>query len=63
MLVGFGLVMLYPLLWMISSALKPEEMIFREPGLIPSEITFENFTEAGTRSLIRSVTTCGTRRW
>ncbi|MFI6835559.1 carbohydrate ABC transporter permease [Nonomuraea africana] len=48
MLIGFGLVMLYPLLWMISSALKPEELIFREPGLIPSEVTFDNFTEGWT---------------
>nr|WP_236004112.1 carbohydrate ABC transporter permease [Nonomuraea antri] len=48
MLIGFGLVMLYPLLWMISSALKPEELIFREPGLIPSELTLENFTEGWT---------------
>ncbi|MDB1088484.1 carbohydrate ABC transporter permease [Streptomyces sp. ACA25] len=42
-LILFGLVMLYPLLWMISSALKPEELIFREQGLIPTSITFENF--------------------
>jgi multiple sugar transport system permease protein len=45
LLIGFGLVMLYPLLWMISSSLKPEELIFREPGLWPSEITFENYTQ------------------
>ncbi|MFC4057646.1 carbohydrate ABC transporter permease [Planomonospora corallina] len=45
MLIGFGLVMLYPLLWMISSSLKPEELIFREPGLIPSKITFDNYTK------------------
>ncbi|GAA2648506.1 carbohydrate ABC transporter permease [Nonomuraea recticatena] len=48
LLIGFGLIMLYPLLWMISSALKPEELIFREPGLIPSEITLENFIEGWT---------------
>ncbi|GAA3446510.1 carbohydrate ABC transporter permease [Planomonospora venezuelensis] len=48
MLIGFGLVMLYPLLWMISSSLKPEELIFREPGLIPSEFTFKNYTEGWT---------------
>ncbi|MFE3449246.1 carbohydrate ABC transporter permease [Nonomuraea sp. NPDC059194] len=48
MLIGFGLVMLYPLLWMFSSALKPEELIFREPGLIPTEITFDNFADGWT---------------
>ncbi|MDP4511077.1 carbohydrate ABC transporter permease [Nonomuraea turcica] len=45
LLIGFGLVMLYPLLWMISSSLKPEELIFREPGLWPSQITFENYSQ------------------
>ncbi|GAA1918707.1 carbohydrate ABC transporter permease [Streptomyces sodiiphilus] len=44
-LILFGLVMLYPLLWMISSSLKPEELIFRQPGLIPTTITFENFSQ------------------
>ncbi|MES9537122.1 MULTISPECIES: carbohydrate ABC transporter permease [unclassified Actinomadura] len=37
--------MLYPLLWMISSSVKPEELIFREPGLVPSEVTGENYSE------------------
>jgi len=45
LLVGFGLVMLYPLLWMVSSSLKPEELIFREPGLWPSTFTLENYRE------------------
>ncbi|NUW36921.1 carbohydrate ABC transporter permease [Nonomuraea sp. SMC257] len=45
MLAGFGLLMLYPLLWMISSSLKPEELIFREPGLLPSTVTLENYSE------------------
>ncbi|GGK54419.1 sugar ABC transporter permease [Planomonospora parontospora subsp. parontospora] len=45
LLIGFGLVMLYPLLWMISSSLKPEELIFREPGLIPSQFTLDNYFE------------------
>ncbi|MFI6812170.1 carbohydrate ABC transporter permease [Nonomuraea sp. NPDC050328] len=45
LLIGFGLVMLYPLLWMISSSFKPEELIFREPGLVPSSVTLDNYTE------------------
>ncbi len=44
LLIGFGFVMLYPILWMISSSLKPEELIFREPGLWPSSFTFDNFS-------------------
>ncbi|MET8001288.1 carbohydrate ABC transporter permease [Nonomuraea glycinis] len=48
LLIGFGLVMLYPLLWMISSSLKPEELIFREPGLWPSSVTLDNYSEGWT---------------
>ena len=44
-LIGFGLIMLYPLLWMLSSSFKPTAEIFREPGLIPWSFTPENYTE------------------
>ncbi len=40
-----ALVMIYPLLWMISSSLKPESLIFRELGFIPSQITLENYIQ------------------
>lgn len=40
-----GIFMLYPILWMISSSLKPESLIFSDPGLWPKEITFENFVK------------------
>ncbi len=40
----FGAVaMLYPLLWMVSSSLKPELMIARDLSLWPQEITLENY--------------------
>lgn len=45
LLVVFGFVMLYPLLWMLASSFKPTALIFREPGLIPSEIDLSNYTE------------------
>lgn len=45
LLIAFGLFMLYPLLWMISSSLKPEDVIFREPGLIPGEVTGRNYAD------------------
>ncbi|MER7506473.1 carbohydrate ABC transporter permease [Nonomuraea pusilla] len=48
LLIGFGLVMLYPLLWMVSSSLKPEELIFRQPGLWPSEVTLDNYVDGWT---------------
>lgn len=38
-----GLIMLYPVIWMISSSFKPEELIFSQPGLIPTEFTFDNY--------------------
>jgi ABC-type sugar transport system, permease component len=48
MLIGFGLVMLYPLLWLVSSSLKPEAIIFREPGLWPDSVTVDNYREGWT---------------
>ena len=45
--------MLYPILWMISSSLKPEADIFTQVGLIPKRITFENYVTgwAGTSGI------------
>ncbi|MUL43824.1 carbohydrate ABC transporter permease [Streptomonospora sp. PA3] len=47
-LIGFGLIMLYPLLWMVSSSFKPTAEIFSDPGLIPEEFVPENYTEGWT---------------
>src|SRR5690606_2025453 len=44
-LIAFGFVMLYPLLWMVASSFKPNALIFREPGLIPTEIDLTNYTD------------------
>jgi multiple sugar transport system permease protein len=44
-LIGFGLVMLYPLLWMLTSSFKPTDLIFREPGLIPTQLRPGNYAE------------------
>lgn len=41
--ITIGLFMLYPLLWMISSSIKPEEMIFRDTSLWPKAVTFQNY--------------------
>jgi multiple sugar transport system permease protein len=45
LLMLFLVAMVYPLLWMVSSAFKPGHLVFTEPGLIPSEVTFDNFKE------------------
>jgi multiple sugar transport system permease protein len=55
-LVGFGLIMLYPLLWMVSSSFKPESEIFTNTGLIPRTVTLDNYVHGWT-ALPNSFTT------
>lgn len=43
LLIIASIVMLYPLLWMLSSSFKPEGVIFAEKGLIPTEVTMRNY--------------------
>ena len=38
-----GLAMLYPIIWMIVSSFKPNNMIFSDPGIIPKAVTIENY--------------------
>ncbi|HEY9076043.1 MAG TPA: carbohydrate ABC transporter permease [Anaerolineaceae bacterium] len=38
-----GLGMIYPILWMVISSFKPNNMIFSDPGLIPKAVTLENY--------------------
>ncbi|MPZ29234.1 MAG: carbohydrate ABC transporter permease, partial [Micromonosporaceae bacterium] len=47
-LIGFGLVMLYPLLWMLTSSVKPTDLIFREPGLLPTTLRPSNYLDGWT---------------
>ena len=42
-IIVLGLVMIYPIVWMIVSSFKPNNMIFSDPGLIPKAVTFENY--------------------
>lgn len=44
-LVLIGFVMLYPVLWMVASSLRPGDEIFRSPGLILDSFQTENYTE------------------
>ena len=37
--------MVYPLLWLIASAFKPEDQIFHSLSPIPSDWVFSNFSE------------------
>lgn len=42
-IIALGILMLYPVLWLISSSFKPNHLIFSEPGLWPKEWTFDNY--------------------
>jgi multiple sugar transport system permease protein len=44
-LILLTLVMLYPVIWMVVSSLRPGDEIFRSPGLIPDGLEFSNYTE------------------
>ncbi|MGA7205422.1 MAG: carbohydrate ABC transporter permease [Specibacter sp.] len=39
-----GAVMIYPLLWMVVSSLRPNDLIFKDPGLWLSELDLSNYT-------------------
>ena len=59
----FAFVMLYPLLWMLASSLKPDNEIFGSLSLWPSEFRWENYLEGWfglrvsfTRFYINSIT-------
>lgn len=42
-IITLGLLMVYPIVWMIVSSFKPNNMIFSDPGLIPKAVTIENY--------------------
>jgi multiple sugar transport system permease protein len=42
-IITLGIIMLYPVIWMISSSFKPNNMIFSDTGLIPKAVTLDNF--------------------
>ena len=42
-IIALGLIMIYPVVWMIISSFKPNNMIFSDPGLIPKAVTIENY--------------------
>ena len=45
LLIAFSLIMIYPLLWLVASSLRPTEVIFRTPGLWLNEVYVENYTQ------------------
>lgn len=41
----FGLVFIYPLLWLVSASLKPNQEVFTTIGLIPSEFVWDSYVK------------------
>ncbi len=42
-IIAVGLLMIYPVVWMVVSSFKTNNAIFSDPGLIPKTLTFENY--------------------
>ncbi len=42
-IIALGLLMIYPIVWMIISSFKPNNMIFSDPGIIPKAVTIDNY--------------------
>lgn len=47
-----AVVMLYPLVWMAVSSVKPSQLIFSDPSLWPREVTLSNYTEGWTGAVL-----------
>jgi multiple sugar transport system permease protein len=45
LLIAASLIMIYPLLWMLVSSLRPTDVIFRTPGLWLNDVYIKNYTE------------------
>lgn len=54
-LIGMSVIMLYPLVWLFASSLKPENEIFNTLSLWPSEFNWDNYTK-GWEALPKSFT-------
>jgi multiple sugar transport system permease protein len=48
LLIAASLVMIYPVVWMLVSSLRPTDVIFRTPGLWLNDVYLKNYTEGWT---------------
>ncbi|MBO0923493.1 carbohydrate ABC transporter permease [Cellulomonas sp. zg-ZUI199] len=44
-LVLLAVAMIYPLIWLLVSSIKPSELIFRDVSIIPTQVDLTNYTE------------------
>ena len=42
-IIVLGIAMIYPIIWMVSSSFKPNNMIFSDTSLIPKSVTLSNY--------------------
>ena len=45
LLIALALGMLYPVIWMVVSSLRPNDEIFRDPSIIPDSFQISNYTD------------------
>ncbi|MFA9379423.1 MAG: carbohydrate ABC transporter permease [Acetanaerobacterium sp.] len=44
-IIFLGIIMLYPVVWLIASSVKPGNTIFSDPSIIPSSVTFAHYVK------------------
>jgi multiple sugar transport system permease protein len=42
-IIAIGIIMLYPVVWLLASSFKPNNMIFSNPALWPTQFTLDNY--------------------
>lgn len=42
-LIALSLLMIYPLIWLVVSSLRPSDEIFRDPSIVLNDLTFDNY--------------------
>ena len=42
-LIALSMLMIYPLIWLVVSSLRPNDLIFRDPCIILQDLTFDNY--------------------
>jgi len=45
LLIAMAILMLYPIIWMVVSSLRPNDVIFREPGIVLDSFEISNYTD------------------
>src|SRR6478752_6019500 len=45
LLIALALGMLYPVIWMVVSSLRPNDEIFRDPSIIPDSFMISNYVD------------------